>query len=81
MRTNPATNPRVQKKDHGNFKSNMSQKSDIELATSSLDTPRASHPPQRHNISHYDIAEQMTNYQSFDVGPNCEILMTFCGRR
>lgn len=74
----PDTTPPVHNKDHGKFKSNISRKDDVELATSSLDTPRASPPPQgRHNLSQYEIAKQMINYQSTDVGARCKILRPF----
>jgi hypothetical protein len=72
------TTPPIQNKDHGKFKSNIFRKDDIELATSSLDTPRANPLPQRRqNLSQYEIAKQMINYQSIDVGAHCKLLGTF----
>jgi hypothetical protein len=56
-------------------KYNRLHKDDIELAASSIDTPRVPSPSQSlQSISQYDAAKEMINFQSIDVGPHCEVL-------
>ena len=53
---------------------NRLHKDDVELATSSIDTPRAASPAQSlQSISQYDAAKEMINFQSIDIGAHCEI--------
>lgn len=59
--------PEVQDKNAGRYR--MLHKDDVELATSSIDTPRTDSPfSSRQNISQYDAAKQTINFQSIDVG-------------
>ncbi|KAG0649983.1 hypothetical protein D0Z07_3752 [Hyphodiscus hymeniophilus] len=47
-------------------------KDDIELAISSVDTPRTRSPSQSlHTISQYDASKEMINFQSIDIGAHC----------
>jgi hypothetical protein len=68
----PDKSPEVQDKNAGRYRT--LHKDDIELATSSIDTPRTNSPfSSRQNISQYDAAKQTINFQSIDVGAHCEI--------
>jgi hypothetical protein len=74
----PDKSPEVQDKIVGKYK--MSHKDDVELATSSIDTPRVASPSQsRQSISQYDVAKEMINYHSIDFGPHCETSGTIWG--
>lgn len=57
----------------GRFRRNLYKKNDIEVATTgmSIDLPRYANSPKNSpydDISHYTLAKQMINYQSYDVG-------------
>lgn len=67
----PDTPPGPSDKNIGKY--NKLHKDDIELATSSIDTPRVTSPSQSlQTISQYDAAKEMINFQSIDVGAHCE---------
>lgn len=52
-------------------------KDDIELATTSIDTPRLNTSIRSiDDTSHYTIAKRMVNYQSVDFGNHCELLQS-----
>ena len=69
----PDKAPQVQDKNDAKYKT--LRKDDVETATSSLETPRASSPSQnRPVVRQYDVAKQWLNFQSIDVGTHCEIL-------
>jgi len=62
--------PETSDKNIGKY--NKQHGDDIELATSSIDTPRASPSQSLQTISQYDAAKEMINFQSIDVGAHCE---------
>ncbi|OWP04892.1 hypothetical protein B2J93_4218 [Marssonina coronariae] len=60
-----------QDKPFGRLRARLYRKDDIEVATTggSDDTPRSAREKSPHeDISHYVLAEQMINYQGYDVG-------------
>jgi hypothetical protein len=68
----PDTPPVASDKSAGKY--NRLHKDDIELATSSIDSPRVTSPSRSlQSISQYDAAKEMINFQSIDVGAHCEI--------
>lgn len=54
----------------GRIRRNLYRKDDIEVATRglSIDLPRYPKKSPYNDISHYTLAKQMINYQSYDVG-------------
>jgi hypothetical protein len=69
----PLPEPRNQENKDSKYRTKPSQKDDVELAATSLDSPRTNSPSQGpQNTSHYTIAKQMLHYHSIDVGQRCE---------
>lgn len=65
----PLPEPRIEDKSAHKYRTKPAQKDDVELAASSLDSPRTdSSLPNPQTTSHYTIAKTMLHYQSIDVG-------------
>ncbi len=55
----------------GRIRRNLYRKDDIEVATTgmSIDLPRYPENSSYNDMSHYTLAKQIINYQSYDAGP------------